>query len=140
MDVLATVEQRDYETLCSHTYDVEEVFPSVAQQLLDDAEVVIRLREYELYERITVFRGTTQKHCIDVLVLGEKFRPMTGPTEHVIAEHTVAWPKERGPSSGWDFQIRSSLDRVRQQLREKYGDVEDFTDSVESITDQMGGD
>jgi len=132
MGVFVTVEKRDYETLSRLTYDVDEVFPDVAEPLPDDAEVMIRLREYELYERFSVFRGTTQKQCIDVEVRRGGWSVMTSKT---LASRTSAWPKERGPSSGWDFQIRAVLDRVKQQLREKYGNVEPFEDSVRMVVD-----
>lgn len=133
MGIFGTVNQRDYETLRTITYDVEDVFPTVAKNLPDDAEVVIRLREYELYERLFVFRGTTQKQCIDISVCTQKYVPMRGESPTTLVNHTVAWKKENGPSSGWDFQIRAALDRVKQQLREKYGCVEPFEKSVETV-------
>jgi len=132
MGFFGTVEQRDYETLSRLTYDVDKVFPDVAELLPDDAEVVIRLREYELYERLFVFRETVQKQCIDVEVTGGGWSTITSNT---YASRTSAWRKEEGPSSGWNFQIRAALDRVKQQLRERYGNVESFEDSVKEVVD-----
>lgn len=132
MGILATVKQRDHETLASRKLDPGDVFPQLAEVIPDDTYVRIRLREYELYERIFVFRGTAQKQKVVMDLKYEDQGPYTGK---ILCSKAYAWRAEDGPGSGWQFTVRSLWDSVRHQIKEKYGDVSDFEEAVAEVVD-----
>jgi len=128
---LATTEKQNTTTLSSVERELDEVFPDIAESVRGTATVVIRLREYDFYERVAVFRETTKRQSVTVAV------EQSGPigTRSVVADKTYAWDKGNGPRNGWQFQLRCAIESVGQDLREKYGTVPDFKNAVSEVID-----
>ena len=129
MGVFFSHDKRDFTTVASTSYSIEDIFPRYAEHISDDAEVVFALKEYERYERILLFRETTQRRQIHVSV--ERDGVVT--SRAVIAEYKSTHDKECGPGHSWYFQVDACVGGVRQQLEETYGEVGDFKEAVSDV-------
>jgi len=129
MGILTSHDKCDFTTVASTSYPIEDIFPRYAEHVSDDAEVVFALKEYELYERILLWRETTQRRQIHVAV--ERNGCVT--SRAIIAEHKSTHDKECGPSHSWYFQVDACVGGVRQQLEETYGEVGDFKEAVSEV-------
>lgn len=97
------------------------------------------LREYDLYERILVWRGTERQQQVRV-------RAYESDVEHtqgspigrgvLVAEQQSTWNKDDGPYCSWEYQLKTLTERVKAQLEERERRKDTFKTAVESATDE----
>jgi len=122
LDVFATHKKKNRETINTEYIDYKEY------------TIQVDLIEYDLYERILVFRDTRRKEGIRIRAFNHDPRGDYDPFVHDLSPVTkkvFAWEKERGPSKSLKFNLSHGLDEVQSVLDQKLNQKQRLADAVE---------
>lgn len=99
--------------------------------------VIFRLKEYDLYERLLVFRSTERREGVTVAAYERETDDyMTGSTIYAdeIASVTYAWDAECGPDHRLDIQVNHAWNEVRAEIDAYVDSQDEFDEVVETVT------
>lgn len=126
MGVFTTHERSNYETVASETIE------------WNGYHLKYELREYDLYERFFVSKGTRRRQQIRLraydgsphettFTVGRKEKSWSS---NRVAEHKSTWDKDAQPRSTWAFQVNAITSTVKDQLCERDDYAQKLTDNI----------